>query len=204
MQFSSVIETKTGLLIILCSYFLWRLRLVHLRLSNRALSPTLITVLLGFGVIVAHLLIAKWLWGFPWADVEMGSPVVAVVALDIGYFYIRCKKLSAPRRDSGIIETFHEPAVGRTHANLSARSTGGNGGDSATCEERRPCHLRFTTEMRGLGILETSREIFQCTAHVPRWPRCKPLGIPVPPRMAQNRCNRTQKKHPAQLPNVRF
>jgi hypothetical protein len=147
------------------------------------------TVLLGFAVIVAHLLLAKWLWGFPWADVVMGFPVVAVVAIDMGYFYLRCRKLSAPKRDLEIVDVFDESAFG---------------GGSGTCEARRPCHLRITTGMRDLGILEIPRDAAQFPAQIQRWPRCKPLRIPTRPRMAQNRCIRTQKKHPGQLPNVRF
>jgi len=187
---------KTGFLILMCCYFLWRLRLVRLRLSNWAISPTLITLLLGFAVIVAHLSIAKWLWGFPWADVAMGFPVVAVVALDFGYFYVRSRQLSLPKRDPEIVETFFEP--GGTDPLV-----GGKPG-RAGLPVSQGARDREWRSIGDSGIVETSLEGTQPAAYFPRWPRCKSLGIPIPPCMAQNRCSRTQKKHPAQLPNTRF
>ena len=189
MQLFSAIEMRTGLLIVLCCYFLWRLRLVHLRLSNRAISPTVITVLLGFAVIVAHLLIAKWLWDFPWADVVTGLPVIAVVALDIGYFYVRCRKYSPPIRDGEFARSFLEP--GRA--------------DVWVGRDRRPrISTVFTAPIRNGGVAENLDDAAPFCVHIARWPRCKSLAIPIRPRMAQNRCNRTQKKHSMQLPNNRF
>lgn len=174
-------ELKTVLLIVLCCCFLWRLRL-RLRVSKRTIiSPALTTVLLGFAVMVAHLLFAKFLWGFPWAGFVAGISSAAMVAPGIGYFYVRRRRHSCPIRHSGIDTAFSEPSRG---AGILPP--------------------RFTGEMREVGIVENRQEAAQFVMQVPRWPRCKPLGIPIPPRMAQNRCNRTQKNHPAQLPNPRF
>jgi hypothetical protein len=49
-------------------------------------------MLLGFAVVVAHLLIAKLIWGFPWRGVVEGIPFVAIVALGFGYFYVWCRR----------------------------------------------------------------------------------------------------------------
>jgi hypothetical protein len=55
------------------------------------------------------------------------------------------------------VELPHEPSLGWAHAIHSARFTGGDGGGSATCEERRPYHRRFMPAIRDQGIIETPR-----------------------------------------------
>ncbi|HXC34828.1 MAG TPA: hypothetical protein VNV43_03080 [Candidatus Acidoferrales bacterium] len=151
------------------------LSVIEKRPSNRAISPTLTPVLLGIAVIVAHLLLAKLLWGFPWAGFVVGLSLVAFLTLGIGYFYVWFRRPGRATQESEIVEILDKALLGRTHANQSAGPAfeGGGDGGNAVC---KMCRL-----IRG--------------------PQ-PPIRVLSP--MAQKRCNKTQKNSRAQLPNLRF
>jgi hypothetical protein len=210
VQFLSITEIRAGLLILLCGYVFGCVRLLRRRLSNRAISPTLTAIALGFAVIAAHLLIVKWFWGFPWAGVLEGILLVAILAPAIGYFCVLWKRPSEPMRDSSITETFLE--------------LGGTFHDPSTLVGRMPSHgvpAWFNAATCDSKIVETStgpdraddpvsQDALQSAIPSIPWPQCNPPAIRAgraanrTSHMAQNRCNRTQKKNRAQLPNVRF
>lgn len=173
MRFLSIIDITTGVSLLAGCCAFWRLRL---RISNRAISPTLTTVLLGFSVIVAHLLLAKLLWGFPWGGVMVGTSLVAMAAPGVGYFCTWYRQREQPMRDSGIVEILDKPSLGRAHADRSGDHAGAGdveGNGCPACVERRLCHRPQSAIRLSSGV-------------------------------AQNRCKKTQKNLRPQLPNLRF
>lgn len=106
MTHLSVINLSAGLLILLGGCAFWGGRSLRRRFLNRAVIPAMTTFLLGLTVIIAHLLIAKWMWQFSWARVAEGTPLVAIVAIGIGYSYFWSRPPSEPVRDSEIVDLF--------------------------------------------------------------------------------------------------
>jgi hypothetical protein len=132
--------------------------------------------LLGVGVIAAHLLLAKMLWGFPWAGFVVGLSLTTFLAPGVGYIYIRSRRPAPAMRDAEIVEILDKPSLKRAYANHFARPA-----------------FEGDSESGGNAICKVCRLI--------RGPQ---PAIRILSPMAQNRCKKTQNKSRPQLPNRRF
>ncbi|HEX3628364.1 MAG TPA: hypothetical protein VH280_23395 [Verrucomicrobiae bacterium] len=113
------------------------LSVIEKGISNRAMSPTLTPILLGFLVVASHLLLAKLLWGFAWAGFVVGLSLVMFLASGIGYFYRWYQRPAKAMCDSEIVEILDKPSLGRTCLDQSpGLASDGNG--SVACHGCRP------------------------------------------------------------------